>query len=69
MTLIVQNTIASSGPFSPLVPKKTYVSYNRSPASIVEDGSTLILFCWSHSKEILECWIKLLTLINSSGQV
>lgn len=25
--VIVQNTIAGSGPFSPLVPKKSYVSY------------------------------------------
>ena len=34
-TIIVQNTIAGSGPFSPLVPKKSYVSYFLALLSIL----------------------------------
>ena len=41
-TIIVQNTITGSGPFSPLVPKKSYVSYILALLSI-------LLFDWSMS--------------------
>lgn len=40
--VIVQNTIAGSGPFSPLVPKKSYVSY-------ILPLSYILLFDWSMS--------------------
>ncbi|KAG6988843.1 cytochrome P450 52A13 [Physcia stellaris] len=53
----VQNTIASSGPFSPLVPKKSYVSYNHPIPALLDYGFHLIFFLMRAGLKVINAFV------------